>query len=143
MHAVEGQVCWEASPDGVPFAFYHLVDPESVDIDLLAPLAQPAGSCLGSGELGEEGHERVADCACAVWLMLQARLAAGLQEWETVDSVARKVQACRAADKLSLSGNSGGVLRYDTVERCQQVGTTMQKSLQRIQEGKVSKLKLR
>ena len=66
----QAQVSQELSPDRMPFSLNHFVDPEAMDIDLLAPLAKPAGSCLGSGELGEERHEGVADTACAVGLVL-------------------------------------------------------------------------
>lgn len=66
----QGQVSWEVSPDRMPFSLNHFVDPEAMDIDLLAPLAKPAGSSLGSGEMGEERQEGVADTACAVRLML-------------------------------------------------------------------------
>ena len=86
----------------MPFALDHFVDPEAMYVDLLAPLAEPACSCLGSGELGEEGYKGMAT-ACAVGLMLRAGLAAGLQKWETIDSVAIEVQACTAAQKSSIS----------------------------------------
>ena len=54
----------------MPSALDDLVDSEAMDVNFLAPLAQPAGSCLGSGELSEEGHKGVADAACAAVLML-------------------------------------------------------------------------
>ena len=100
----------DASPDRMPFALYHLVDPEAMDIDLLAPLAEPAGSCLGSGEVSEERHKGMTDTALAAGLMLQVGVAAGLQEGETVDCVAIEVQACTAAETRETQFSAVGVV---------------------------------
>lgn len=90
----------EASLDGVPSALNYFVDPEAVHIYFLAPLAEPACSGLGSGELCEESYKGVADDACAVWLMLGAGLTAGFQEWQPIHCIAVEVQACAAASTM-------------------------------------------
>ena len=91
------------SPDGVPPALDYSVNFESMDIDLLSPLTQPAGHSLCSGELCEEGYKRMADAARAAGTVFRPSLAASLQEGQPIDGVAVEIQAGAAAQSMLCS----------------------------------------
>ena len=91
------------SPDGVPSALDYFVHFESMDIDLLSPLAQPAGHSLCSGEFCEEGYKRVTDAAGAAGTLFRPSLAASFQEGQPIDGVADEVQAGAAAQSMLCS----------------------------------------
>ena len=85
------------SPDRVPSALDHSVYFESMDIDLLSPLAEPAGHSLCSGKLCKEGYKWMTDAAGAAGTAFRPNLAASLQKGQAIDGIAIEVQAGAAA----------------------------------------------
>ena len=88
------------SLDGVPSALDHSIHFESVDIDLLSPLAEPAGHSLCFGKLCEEGYKWMTDAGCATRTVFRPSLATSLQKGQPIDGVAIEVQTGAAAQAI-------------------------------------------
>ena len=84
----------------MPFALDHSIYFESVDIDLLSPLAEPAGHSLRLSELCKEGYKWMTDAGCTTGTVFRPSLVTSLQEGQSIDGVAIEVQAGAAAQSM-------------------------------------------